>query len=87
MADAWDYGPGNRDDVTPAFSLTDYVSSFTKTVTSLLGSAAEIKGAAQSTGLVSGNQTRTDTAQPVAKDRTVLYLILAVGVVYLYKRG
>lgn len=73
--------------MAPSFSLSDYVSSFTKTVTSLIGSVAEIKGAAQSTGLVSGNQTRTDTPQPAAQDRTVLYLILAVGVVYLYKRG
>lgn len=73
--------------MAPSFSLSDYVSSFTKTVTSLVGSVAEIKNAAQSSGLVRGNQTRTDPPPPDAKDQTVLYLILAVGAVYLYKRG
>lgn len=83
MADAWDYGPGNRDD---GFSLNDYVSSFTSTVTSLIGSVATIKKAADNSGLVGGNQTRQDDAAP-RKDNTILYLMIGVGIVWLVKRG
>lgn len=84
MADAWDFGPGNRDD-NSAFNISDYIASFTTGVTAAIGSVNTIKGALNGTGSVTAD-TRQDAARP-KKDNTLMWLVIGVAVIYIAKKG
>lgn len=77
MADAWDYGPGNRDD-SSSLSFADMLSQGSKALTDIVNAGNSVKRALNSSSV-------SDQGSAAPKSTGVPIWVWLIGAAVLYK--